>query len=162
MTRAWVTEHRASQSRQGYSWRTIPNCANVLLTMIATCSLGRSHESRKIPKLHIRSVWSRATPSRTKMINFWIQRLHNYSILPKFCGSLLFPIQTPTASKYCESTATASLGLQGKHGYYPLWIKFNDLLEPFYLHLMHLIYMLLFQFVFDFSFLKFYRFRLGS
>lgn len=44
------------------------SCAKVLLTVTATCSLNRGHESRRTPKLWIRSVWGTVPHPEVKML----------------------------------------------------------------------------------------------
>lgn len=54
------------QCRNGCNWSTTGSSAKALLAMTATCFLSRNSEPKKNARLCTNSVWSNATPFRTK------------------------------------------------------------------------------------------------
>lgn len=80
------------QSRKGH--KTVVKSP---LVMTGTCSLNRSHESIKLPKLHPGSSWNSASSFRTKFgkrLDPGDFKTLSHLVLPGLIWSLLFSIQT--------------------------------------------------------------------
>lgn len=89
------------------------SCAKSFLVTATTCSLNRSCESRKTPKLCTILQWGSTTLPKVKdeiSSDLESTNIHSHLVLVGLSWRLFFPIQTYPDFKHGDRTSTASFG----------------------------------------------------